>query len=128
MWLYLQNGKVNFYDFLAQNTFDHKQKNGKKIFSKGYISIFSCTEAPKIFCQDWGTLGPKVFGPAWIQSTENFEETLETADIQKKYGIHDLLLNPQNIDNEQDAVDYLTIDLLSKKQDKHSNRRNRLFN
>ena len=61
-------------------------------------------------------------------TTENFEETLETADIQKKFGIHDLLLNPQNIDDEQDAVDYLTIDLLSKKQDKHSNRRNRLFN
>ena len=61
-------------------------------------------------------------------TTENFEETLETADIQKKYGIHDLLLNPQNIDDEQDAVDYLTIDLLSKKQDIHSKRRNRLFN
>ena len=34
LWLYLQNGKVNFYDFLAQNTFDHKQKNGKEKFSK----------------------------------------------------------------------------------------------
>ena len=33
-WLYLQNGKVNFYDFLAQNIFHHKQKNGKEKFSK----------------------------------------------------------------------------------------------
>ena len=28
---------VNFYDFLAQNTFDHKQKNGNKIFSKFFF-------------------------------------------------------------------------------------------
>ena len=42
LWLYLQNGKVNFYDFLAQNTFDHKQKNGKKKFSK-FLSIFEKT-------------------------------------------------------------------------------------
>ena len=34
--LYLQNGKVNYYDFLAQNTFDHKQKNGKKNFQNFY--------------------------------------------------------------------------------------------
>ena len=34
LWLYLQNGKVKFYDFLAQNTFEHKQKNDKKKFSK----------------------------------------------------------------------------------------------
>ena len=39
MWLYLKNGKVNFYDFLAQNTFDHNQKNGKKRFSN-FFSIF----------------------------------------------------------------------------------------
>ena len=39
LWLYLQNGKVNLYDFLAQNTFDHKQKKGKKNFSK-FSSIF----------------------------------------------------------------------------------------
>ena len=39
LWLYLQNGKVNLYDFLAQNTFDHKQKKGKKKFSK-FSSIF----------------------------------------------------------------------------------------
>ena len=39
LWLYLQNSKVNLYDFLAQNTFDHKQKKGKKKFSK-FSSIF----------------------------------------------------------------------------------------
>ena len=151
MWLYLQNSKVNLYDFLAQNTFDHKQKEGKKNFSK-FSSIFekqpTLQKLKKIlkifFCpsfvygqrcfepknhKDWpyrfgdiatipsktwfftnftflaflthpndqkmfwrarsqffhvlkhqiffclnlgslGTLGPKVFGPAWIQSTD----------------------------------------------------------
>ena len=39
LWLYLQNGKVNYHDFLAQNTFDHKQKVGKKEISK-FSSIF----------------------------------------------------------------------------------------
>ena len=39
LWLFLQNDKVNFYDFLAQNTFNHKQKIGKKKFSK-FFSIF----------------------------------------------------------------------------------------
>ena len=33
-WLYLQNGKVNFYDFLGQNTFKQYLKAGKKIFPK----------------------------------------------------------------------------------------------
>ena len=33
-WLYLQNGKVNFYDFLGQNTFNQYLKAGKKIFPK----------------------------------------------------------------------------------------------
>ena len=42
LWLYLQNSKVNFYDFLAQNTFDHKQKNGKNFFSN-FFSIFEKT-------------------------------------------------------------------------------------
>ena len=41
-WLYLKNGKVNFYDFLAQNTFDHKQKNGRTFFSI-FFSIFEKT-------------------------------------------------------------------------------------
>jgi hypothetical protein len=39
LWLYLQNGKVNYHDFLAKNTFDHKQKVGKKKISK-FSSIF----------------------------------------------------------------------------------------
>ena len=30
-WLYLQNSKVNFYDFLGQNTFNQYLKAGKKI-------------------------------------------------------------------------------------------------
>ena len=42
LWLYLQNGKVNFYEFLAHNTFDHKQKKGKFFFSK-FLSIFEKT-------------------------------------------------------------------------------------
>ena len=42
LWLYLQKGKVNFYDFFAQNTFGHKQKNDKKFFSK-FLSIFEKT-------------------------------------------------------------------------------------
>ena len=53
LWLYLQNGKVNFYEFLAQNTFDHKQKNGKKMFKIFFhfreISIFE----KLMFSQKW---------------------------------------------------------------------------
>merc|ERR1712102_21329 len=33
-WLYLQNSKVNFYDFFGQNTFNHYLKAGKKNFPK----------------------------------------------------------------------------------------------
>ena len=65
-WLYLQNGKVNFYDFMGQNTFNQYLQAGKKISPKTcfilrYVSIStsSCVRQSQNFLsrdptsQDW---------------------------------------------------------------------------
>ena len=71
--LYLQNGKVNYYDFLAQNTFDHKQKNEKKFFSKFFfifdkkstLKKIEISQKPVFFheIQNFSSLRPIFLGP-----------------------------------------------------------------
>ena len=42
--------------------------NDQKMFRMARSQFFHVLMPPKKFRQNWGTLGPKVFGPPWIQS------------------------------------------------------------
>ena len=42
--------------------------NDQKMFRRARSQFFHVLKHQKNFCQNWGTLGPKVFGPPWIQS------------------------------------------------------------
>ena len=42
--------------------------NDQKMFQRPRSQFFHLLKHQKKFHQNWGTLGPKVFGPAWIQS------------------------------------------------------------
>ena len=42
--------------------------NDQKMFQRARSQFFHVLKHQKNFRQNWGTLGPKVYGPAWIQS------------------------------------------------------------
>ena len=42
--------------------------NDQKMFRRARSQFFHVLKHQKFFCQNWGTLGPKVFGSTWIQS------------------------------------------------------------
>ena len=49
--------------------------NDQKMFWRARSQFFHVLKHQKNFRQNWGTLGPKVFGPAWIQSYVLFPST-----------------------------------------------------
>ena len=46
--------------------------NDQKMFWRARSQFFHVLKHQKNFRQNWGTLGPKVFGPAWIQSWRKY--------------------------------------------------------
>ena len=47
--------------------------NDQKMFRRARSQFFHVLKHQKKFRQNWGTLGPKVFGPPWIQSFGNLK-------------------------------------------------------
>ena len=55
--------------------------NDQKMFRRARSQFFHVLKHQKKFRQNWGTLGPKVYGPAWIQSAVLHRVTMKETTI-----------------------------------------------
>ena len=69
----------NFLPFFTIFTFLAflRHPNDQKMFQRGRSQFFHVLKHQNFFWQNWGTLSPIVFGPAWIQSLGKFWKIYE---------------------------------------------------